>query len=98
MKIIISKDAQDWFENEMDVVPGDEIRFFARYGGSSPLHESFSLGVTKESPDEAVITTEQNGAIYYIESRDQWYFLEHDLHVNVDLKLGELIYSYEQNS
>ena len=80
----------------MEAEPGDAIRFFARYGGSSPLHAGFSLGVTKEQPDEVAVETAHENVRYYIESRDEWYFVDHDLHVNVDPKLQELIYSYEK--
>lgn len=96
LNIIVSDEALTWFEDEMDVESGDAICFFARYGGSSPLHDGFSLGVMKEAPDEAAIEVERNGVRYYIESRDEWFFIEHDLHVNVDSKLDELIYSYEK--
>lgn len=98
MKINLSAEALNWFKEEMEVVPGDSIRFFARYGGgSSTLHEGFSLGVTKEDPDEVAIEVEHDDARYYIESRDKWYFAEHDLHVHVDSELGELIYSYKKS-
>jgi uncharacterized protein YneR len=96
MKIILSKDALLWFKDEMEAEPGDAIRFFARYGGSSSLHAGFSLGVTKEQPDEVAVETEHDSVRYYVESRDKWYFVDHDLHVNVDPKLDELIYSYEK--
>lgn len=96
MKIFLSKEALLWFKEEMEAEPGDAIRFFARYGGSSSIQAGFSLGVTKEQPDEVAIETEHNSVRYYIESRDKWYFLGHDLHVNVDPKLHELIYSYEK--
>lgn len=96
LKIVLSDEALHWFKEEMEVEPGDAIRFFARYGGKSPLHEGFSLGVTKEAADEAVIETKHDGAVYYIERRDQWFFVEHDLHVNVDSTLDELSFSYEK--
>lgn len=96
LKIVISSEALNWFNVEMEAAPGDAIRFFARYGGSNQLHTGFSLGVTKEEPDEAVIKTEHNGVLYYIESRDKWFFVEHDLHVNVDPALNELVYTYEK--
>jgi len=96
MKIVLSDDALNWFKEEMDVESGNSIKFFARYGGVSPLHEGFSLGVRMEEPDEAAIQTEHNGVQYYIESRDVWFFVDHDLHVNVDPKLNELIYTYEK--
>ncbi len=96
MKIILSNEALLWFKEEMEAVPGDAIRFFARYGGSSSIQAGFSLGVTKEQPDEVAVETEHDGVQYYIERRDKWYFLEHDLYVNVDPNLDELIYSYEK--
>lgn len=96
LKIVLSDEALSWFKEEMEVVSGDAIRFFARYGGASPLHEGFSLGVTKEQPDEAVVETTHDGTLYYIESRDKWFFIDYDLHVNIDPKLEELIYSYEK--
>lgn len=96
MEIILSTEALNWFKEEMAVKSGDSIQFFARYGGASPLHEGFSLGVRMEDPDEAVVQTEQQGVQYYIERRDEWYFQEHNLHVNVDPTVDELIYSYEK--
>lgn len=96
MNIIVSDEALSWFEDEMEVVPGDAICFFARYGGSSPLHDGFSLGVMKEEPDEASIMISHDDVLYYIENRDEWFFLDNDLHVNVDPKLHELVYSYEK--
>ena len=60
MKIILSNEALLWFKEEMEAVPGDAIRFFARYGGSSSIQAGFSLGVTKEQPDEVAIETEHD--------------------------------------
>ena len=96
MKIILSDDAVNWFAEEMDVESGDSVKFFARYGGASPLHQGFSLGIMKEEPDEVAVETVQDGVRYYIEKRDEWFFMEHDLHVNVDPKLDELVYTYEK--
>ena len=96
MKIVLSDEALDWFKEEMAVVSGNRIQFFARYGGASPLHEGFSLGVRMEEPDEPAVETEDEGVRYYIESRDEWYFVEHDLHVNVNPNVDELTYSYEK--
>ncbi|PKG45599.1 MULTISPECIES: HesB/YadR/YfhF family protein [unclassified Planococcus (in: firmicutes)] len=94
MEIHLSKDARDWFHNEMEVESGEAVRFFVRYGGAG-LQPGFSLGVTKDSPYEAVVRLEEGDVLYFIEEADQWYFDEHDLHVTVDDALGELSYSYE---
>lgn len=96
MKIVLSDEALDWFKEEMAVVSGNSIQFFARYGGASPLHEGFSLGVRMEEPDEPAVVTEVEGVRYYIERRDEWYFANHDLHVNVNPNVHELTYTYEK--
>ncbi|MBT2582198.1 HesB/YadR/YfhF family protein [Planococcus sp. ISL-109] len=95
MKIHLSKDAMDWFREEMEVEPGEAVRFFVRYGGSG-LQPGFSLGVTKDRPYEATVRHEQDDVLYFIEEADHWYFDEHDLHVTVDDTLDELSYSYGQ--
>lgn len=94
MEIHLSKDANNWFRDEMEVEPGEAVRFFVRYGGSG-LQPGFSLGVTKESPYEPVVRLEQEQVLYFIEDTDHWYFDGHDLHVTVDDSLDELSYSYE---
>lgn len=96
MKIVLSDDARRWFDEEMEAQSGDYIKFFARYGGSSPLHDGFSLGIMKEPPDELAVETKVAGVHFYIEDRDYWFFDEHDLHVDVDPKLNELVYTYEK--
>ena len=96
MKIILSNEAMQWFQEEMEAQPGEYIRFYARYGGSSPLHDGFSLGVTKEEPLELSIELVAEDIHFYIETRDEWYFDRHDLHVNVDPVLKELTYSYSK--
>ncbi|WP_332870983.1 HesB/YadR/YfhF family protein [Planococcus sp. MB-3u-03] len=73
---------------------GKRCGFSSAYGGAG-LQPGFSLGVTKDSPYEAVVRLEEGDVLYFIEEADQWYFDEHDLHVTVDDALGELSYSYE---
>jgi uncharacterized protein YneR len=96
MKIIISPEAKQWFKEDMEAKSGEYIRFYARYGGSSSLHEGFSLGVTKEQPLDLAIELVEDDIHFYIEDRDIWYFDGHDLHVSVDPKRKELTYSYEK--
>lgn len=96
MNIIVSKEAYDWFKREMDIQDGDTIRFYVRYGGASPFHEGFSLGMNREEPHEIGVKLEQEGVLFYIEKDDEWFFNEHDLHVNVDESLDELSYTYKK--
>ena len=96
MKIFISQDALIWFQEEMEVSTGDTIRFYARYGGSSPIQQGFSLGMTKDTPFEPVVTVKVEEVTFFIEERDEWYFDGHDLYVDVDHELDELAYTYKK--
>ncbi|AWE07524.1 hypothetical protein DCE79_09100 [Lysinibacillus sp. 2017] len=96
MEIKLSKEAIEWFHREMEVEKGDTIRFYARYGGSSPFHEGFSLGMNREQPHEIGIETVINDIHFYIEKADEWFFNEHHLVVDVDAVNDELSYSYEE--
>lgn len=95
MNIHLSEQAIHWFEEEMEVATGDYVKFFARYGGYSPLHEGFSIGITKEEPDELAVENIVNGVHYYIEERDLWFFDGHDLHIDADSSTEELSFDYE---
>lgn len=97
MKIVLTEQALQWFKDEMEATSGDMIRFYARYGGSSPFHEGFSLGMNREQAHEIGVLTEHAGIQFYIEQADLWFFNDHDLIVSVDEKLDELQYAYEKN-
>lgn len=94
MKILVSDEAFQWFKQEMEVVQGKSIRFYARYGGSSPFHEAFSLGMTQDEPHDIGVETFIDGIHFYIEKDDLWFFNEHDLHVKLDGKFDEIAYEY----
>ena len=96
MKLVITNEALHWFKHEMEAKSGDHIRFYARYGGSSPFHEGFSLGMNREEPHDIGVQTQIDGIHFYIERDDLWFFNEHDLVVKVDTTLDELKYEYVQ--
>ncbi|MFD1030641.1 HesB/YadR/YfhF family protein [Metaplanococcus flavidus] len=94
MEIKISEDAFKWFQEEMEVAEGEAVRFYVRYGGSG-LQPGFSLGVTKDQPDETAAEVEKDQVVYFVEQKDLWYFDSHNLTVTVNDELDELDYSYE---
>ncbi|MFJ7839006.1 hypothetical protein FC756_15545 [Lysinibacillus mangiferihumi] len=96
MNIALTAQALQWFKNEMEVEKGDSIRFYARYGGSSPFHEGFSLGMTREEPIEIGVQTVVDDVTYYIDEKDLWFFNDYNLHVDVDEQLHELKYDYKK--
>ena len=96
MEIRLSEKALNWFKQEMEVEKGDFIRFYARYGGSSPFHEGFSLGMTRAQPHEIGTETVVGNIHFYIEKTDEWFFNGHHLVVDVADSSDELTYSYEK--
>ncbi|MEW9669052.1 HesB/YadR/YfhF family protein [Ammoniphilus sp. 3BR4] len=94
MKITITDKAMTWFREEMDVKPGDYIRFFARYGGCSTVQSGFSLGVSRDMPNHLGKKHEQAGITFYIEESDLWYFGENDLNVDCSSE-DELTFTYK---
>lgn len=95
MNINVSETALTWFFEEMDAA-GEHVKFFVRYGGSSPLHEGFSMGVTVEEPDEIAAETVINNVHFYVEERDLWFFDGHDLSVDTDPTSEELAFHYSK--
>ncbi|MBO0993007.1 HesB/YadR/YfhF family protein [Bacillus sp. SD088] len=95
MEIKLTDRAAKWFESEMSLHSGDFVRFYVRYGGSSPIQQGFSLGVNKEEPMDPGIEMIKNGITYFVETRDVWYFDQYDLVVDYDEKQDEPIYDYK---
>lgn len=95
MNITISDKAATWFQNELDLSEGGFIRFFARYGGASPVQQGFSLGMSNEEPDTTIGPSKVvNGITYYILEKDLWYFDGHDLQVELNEDAQEPEYKY----
>ncbi|MDD1501683.1 MULTISPECIES: HesB/YadR/YfhF family protein [unclassified Lysinibacillus] len=96
MNIVLTDEALQWFKQEMEVDSGDTIRFYARYGGSSPFHEGFSLGMTREEPFNIGVKKVIDDVTYYIDEKDLWFFNNHSLYVDVDITNDELKYEYKK--
>lgn len=96
MEIKMSQEAIAWYKNEMYLKDGDFIRFFARYGGSTPLQQGFSLGISADQPIHAGVKFVTDGITFYIEEDDLWFFDDHNLVVKYNPKLDEPEYHYEK--
>ncbi|MFJ5671622.1 HesB/YadR/YfhF family protein [Bacillus safensis] len=95
MKLTIKEDALNWYKDELDLEKGDQVRFFVRYGGCSNVQKGFSLGVTKDEPQNAGATAEIEGITFFIEESDIWYFDNHDLHIDYNESVKEPEFHYE---
>lgn len=96
MHIKISDHAIDWFKDELSLRNGDTVRFFVRYGGSSPIQEGFSLGLNKEEPMDPGVILNKDGVTFFIEERDIWYFKDYNLIVDFDEDTDGPVYSYKK--
>ncbi|WP_428911090.1 HesB/YadR/YfhF family protein [Niallia sp. Krafla_26] len=94
MEISISPEAIHWFKEEMSLVKGDYLKFFAKIYGSSPVQDSYALGFAKEDPIDMIAKTERDGIIFFVESTDLWFFDGHDLHVDFNDQIDELEFKY----
>ncbi|QGH35843.1 HesB/YadR/YfhF family protein [Gracilibacillus salitolerans] len=97
MEIKVSDQALQWFKDDVEISDGDTIKFQAKYGGYSPIHEGFSLAFALNEPLEDTITiTEKNGITFFIDATDAWYFEGYNLIVKYDEELDEVAYDYEE--
>jgi uncharacterized protein YneR len=95
MRFFISNLALKWFKDEMGITAGDKIRFYAKFYGSSPMQQGYSLGFSKgDDPIDMAVSNEMDGILFFIEDSDVWYFDGHDLHVDYNEKQDELEYKY----
>ncbi|MGN8644791.1 HesB/YadR/YfhF family protein [Gracilibacillus sp. HCP3S3_G5_1] len=97
MEIKVSDQALQWFKDEVEITDGDTVKFQAKYGGYSPIHEGFSLAFALNEPmEETITTTEKGGITFFIDASDEWYFKGYNLIVDYDEKLDEVSYDYEE--
>ncbi|MFC4323154.1 HesB/YadR/YfhF family protein [Litchfieldia salsa] len=95
MEIQIDTKAADWYKRELNLGNGDSVRFFVRYGGSSSIQPGFSLGVSKDTPEDTGSQTNESGIMFFIQEDDLWYFKDHDLIINYDEKAEEPVFNYQ---
>ncbi|NJP38097.1 HesB/YadR/YfhF family protein [Alkalicoccus luteus] len=99
MNLDITDEALKWFKNEVEADEGDTIKFFAKYGGESPIQSGFSIGFAlHETPESAGVKKEKDGITFFVEEKDLWYFDGYDLTVEFDEEKQEIHYNYHEGS
>ncbi len=92
MNLTITPSAVAWFANEWGVQAGEHIRFFARYGGSSTVQDGFSMGIAKDEPKAAAVSTVEQGITFFLEQDDIWYVNGKDLTVDYLAEKDEVVF------
>jgi uncharacterized protein YneR len=81
MNISVSKEAVNWYKNELGLQAGDALRFFVQYGGCSTVQKGLSLGIRKDNPATPAVQIQEDGITFFIEGDDEWFFDGHNLSV-----------------
>ncbi|WP_099974973.1 MULTISPECIES: HesB/YadR/YfhF family protein [Lactobacillaceae] len=97
MKIELTKEAEKWFEDEVELEPGSGVHFYGKVYGKTMVHDGFSIAFKIEKPVNPVASTEVNGITYYITAADEWFFARYDLKVDYDSKTDGPVYIFESN-
>ncbi|MDM5189257.1 HesB/YadR/YfhF family protein [Bacillus sp. DX4.1] len=81
MNISISKEAVNWYKDELKLQSGDALRFFVQYGGCSTVQKGLSLGIRKDDPAHPAAQIQEEGISFFVEGDDEWFFDGHNLSV-----------------
>lgn len=97
MKIVVSKEAMDWFKEEVELEAGNSVRFYSQIYGTSPIQEGFALAFTIDNePENVAVQTEVDGITFFIEAGDVWFFNGHDLYIEYNPDQEEIEYKYRK--
>lgn len=100
MKIEVTDSASKWFQQEMGLGNGNGVRFYGKVYGKTPVHDGFSLALTRDDDPEKVYTkTNKDGINYFVDEDDRWFFKGYDLKVDFYPKKDpeNVVYTYEAN-
>lgn len=85
MKLNVSKEAADWYKNEMGLDEGDSIKFFGKVYGKN----GFSIALAVMEPSRPLAETTVNGITFYVEKADSWFFEDSNLDITYNEELKE---------
>lgn len=94
MKLSISKEAAEWYKEELHLQEGSTVRFYVRYGGVGGKIPGFSLGIKPDSTKSIHASAEVLGITFYIDENDTWYFEGSDLEIAFDQEKKEPVMKY----
>ncbi|PAK87317.1 HesB/YadR/YfhF family protein [Lentilactobacillus parakefiri] len=100
MKIDVTDSASKWFQSKMGLSQGNGVRFYGKVYGKTPVHEGFSLALTRDDqPGETYTKTEKDGITYFVDEDDRWFFVGFDLKVdfNPEKDPENVVYTYTPN-
>jgi uncharacterized protein YneR len=93
MNFEVSKEAAEWYKNEMDLEQGDYVRYYVQlYGGIPTVHPNYSLGVSIGKEGNIAIKDVVEGITFYFDDEDSWFLEEFDMKVVLGKEELEFIF------
>lgn len=93
MSFEVSKEAAEWYKNEMDLEKGDYVQYYLQiYGGIPTTHPNYSLGMSVGKDGDIAVQDVVEGITFYFKADDAWLFNEYDLEVGIEE--GEAIFTF----
>ncbi|MED4453029.1 hypothetical protein [Metabacillus fastidiosus] len=93
MNLKVSKEAAEWYKNEMGLEQGDYVQYYVQlYGGIPTVHPNYSLGVSIGKAENIAIKDVVEGITFYFNSDDAWFLEEFDMEVVFEKEELEFIF------
>ncbi|TQS71865.1 hypothetical protein DX933_14890 [Ornithinibacillus gellani] len=85
MAFIVTKEAANWYKEEMDLEQGDYVQYYLQiYGGIPTSLPNYSLGMSVGESEDIAVKVEVAGITFYFKEDNAWLFNEYDLTVDVE--------------
>lgn len=97
MEITISSKAQKWYQDNLELVPGDGIHFYGKVYGKTNVHEGFSLAFSKAKPQQPYYQVQYDGISYFYNDEDVWFFEGLNLAIEYDAQTDSPIYTFSED-
>lgn len=92
----LTERAARWFKREMQLQPGDHVKFYVRYGGMNGPGNGFSLGVSAANPVHIGEKVVIDGITFFMERDDLWYLEDYDVIIKHNEQTNDIEYVYQE--
>lgn len=91
----VSKEAAQWYKDEMDLESGDYIQYYVQlYGGIPTAHPNYSLGMSIGKEGSIAVKDEVESITFYFNDDNSWFLNEFDM--KVVLEKEELAFLFQE--
>ncbi|MFD1037878.1 HesB/YadR/YfhF family protein [Virgibacillus byunsanensis] len=95
MKLLVTKEAANWYKEEFDVQQPTSLRFYVRYGFGGII-PGYSLAITTDKMDDVYASCEVGDITFFIKEKDAWYFDDKNLTIEFNQEKQEPEFIYDE--